>query len=510
MGEPQTFPISPLAALVIGNNDYANLKKLQGCVGDSRDLSVKLEALGFVVNLSPDADLATMQDDIAWFHCLVQEGVKQLEGHRHRVAIFYFAGHAVERSRRMVLLPKEYVRGSGVDGGIDIEDALVRPLNRLCTGGQCKLAAVLIFDACREDSSDMTFRGFDEVEDVAALRPASAVQRERLRAPNTTDFVFVWPCDHGCFARECPEGLGGQPRRVRGCLSRELVARIDKAGTDFGSILRDVCDAVSTNTWHRQRPWVESRLTFPMVLRPGPRQAPDPRVELLLSQCGLSVLQNGLTDQDVTFDILMRVRCVGDLTALGLNGGQALALLQVLQHLRTCVLEFAAVLLWQCETFGGLRDLLAVVPLVASSASSLVPLVASSAGSSAAGRSSSAAEVPHSTELMSMGVPPEVVRAAVGAPQSSLLGALRDSVPAIMQTPAGSLLSSALSSSSREVERQGQRFSVHVQPQIFSWSEPVKYKATVTNVGTGQSVSRRATSEEDAVDKAIEELMRDH
>ena len=76
-------------ALVMGDDDYRTIRKLDNAINDARTLEETLKKLGFDVFLEPDRDLRRMRRALDDF----REDAKGAD-----VALVFFAGHGVEIS----------------------------------------------------------------------------------------------------------------------------------------------------------------------------------------------------------------------------------------------------------------------------------------------------------------------------------------------------------------------------------------------------------------------------
>jgi lysophospholipid acyltransferase (LPLAT)-like uncharacterized protein len=83
-------------ALIIGNNSYQKIAKLQTAIEDANLMSEVLASLGFQVNLSLDVTEKKLKADLRNFKNLVKSG--------DEVVIFY-AGHGVQIDSTNYLLP---------------------------------------------------------------------------------------------------------------------------------------------------------------------------------------------------------------------------------------------------------------------------------------------------------------------------------------------------------------------------------------------------------------------
>ncbi len=85
-------------ALVIGNDAYENVTPLQKATNDAGAIAETLSTLGFEVIVSKDATRREMNRRLQEFPALVSPG---------DVALFYYAGHAIEIAGENFLLPTD-------------------------------------------------------------------------------------------------------------------------------------------------------------------------------------------------------------------------------------------------------------------------------------------------------------------------------------------------------------------------------------------------------------------
>jgi len=129
-------------ALVIGNNDYRNVPKLQKAVNDARTMGDTLKQLGFSVMVAENQTRQAFSQTLLQFDATIQPG---------DTAFFFFAGHGFEIAGQNYLLPtdvpaategqEELVRDASI-----LADRIVERLQRRGTR-----TAILVFDACRNN-----------------------------------------------------------------------------------------------------------------------------------------------------------------------------------------------------------------------------------------------------------------------------------------------------------------------------------------------------------------------
>jgi uncharacterized caspase-like protein len=126
-------------ALVIGNNDYKNVPKLQKAVNDARTMG---ETLKFSVMVAENQTRQAFSETLLAFDKAVEPG---------DTAFFFYAGHGFEIAGQNFLLPTD-VPAAGEGQGELVRDASVladRVIERL--QNKKVRTAILVFDACRNN-----------------------------------------------------------------------------------------------------------------------------------------------------------------------------------------------------------------------------------------------------------------------------------------------------------------------------------------------------------------------
>jgi len=129
-------------ALVIGNNDYKNVPKLQKAVNDARVMGETLKQLGFSVMLAENQTRQAFSETLLAFDRAVEPG---------DTAFFFYAGHGFEIAGQNFLLPTD------VPAATEGQEELVRDASVLADRVIERLqnrkvrTAILVFDACRNN-----------------------------------------------------------------------------------------------------------------------------------------------------------------------------------------------------------------------------------------------------------------------------------------------------------------------------------------------------------------------
>jgi hypothetical protein len=129
-------------ALVIGNNDYKNVPKLQKAVNDARTMGDTLKRLGFSVMVAENQTRQAFSETLLAFDKAVGPG---------DTAFFFYAGHGFEIAGQNFLLPTD------VPAATEGQEELVRDASVLADRVIERLqnkkvrTAILVFDACRNN-----------------------------------------------------------------------------------------------------------------------------------------------------------------------------------------------------------------------------------------------------------------------------------------------------------------------------------------------------------------------
>jgi uncharacterized caspase-like protein len=129
-------------ALLVGNNAYQNVPRLQTAVNDARAVGAALRGLGFSVIVAENQSRRAMSETLLAFDKAIEPG---------DIALFFFAGHGFEIRGQNYLLPTDIpeVREGQEELIRDSAFPADRIIDRL--QGRGARTAVLILDACRDN-----------------------------------------------------------------------------------------------------------------------------------------------------------------------------------------------------------------------------------------------------------------------------------------------------------------------------------------------------------------------
>ena len=226
-------------ALVIGNDAYQHLGKLEKAVNDAVAMSRELKAAGFEVELQRDLSYRKMSKTIDAFAARIRGG--------DQVVVFY-AGHGVQIKSGNYLLPIDLEKGT--ESEIERFSYSLDDLTAKLAEAKASFSLVVI-DACRNNPIKVAGRS------IGASRGLSPVEPPRGQ-------MVVFSASRG---QEALDKLSEKDNNPNGVFTREFIARMKSPGIKIQDLMVDVQDAVETlakTVEHEQRPAVynESRGSF--------------------------------------------------------------------------------------------------------------------------------------------------------------------------------------------------------------------------------------------------------
>ena len=241
-------PVKPVGdqkrvALVVGNSDYANTVKLPNPRNDATALKAKLEGLGFKVVESLDSGKQG-------FETAVREFIRELDG--ADVALFFYAGHAMQVNGRNHLVPIDAKLEDST--AIDFETVdLGVILNFMNAEGRISIALI---DACRDNPLSRRF--------------------QRVLGPSRSAFIGRGLAAPATGAGEVLIGFATAPGEValdgdgdNSPFTTALLKHIDAVDLDVELMLKRVRQDVYDLTKKEQEPWVNSALRREFKFNPG-------------------------------------------------------------------------------------------------------------------------------------------------------------------------------------------------------------------------------------------------
>lgn len=201
-------------ALVIGNNNYSNLRSLGRSIADAHAIAQRLQLLQFEVIYRENADQATMQQALDKF---------SRELSPDDVAVFYFSGHGAQAASGInYLLSTDTSRE---DQGIVLTSALEK-ITR-----QKPRFALAIIDACRLNPLIPHTRSSDTTEHdgLAAVNPA-------------TGMMVIYSAGAN---QPALDDLGSGDTDQNGLFAREFLKYMTRPGLSISEMMKQVKQSVS-------------------------------------------------------------------------------------------------------------------------------------------------------------------------------------------------------------------------------------------------------------------------
>lgn len=144
-------------ALVIGNTAYKNIEILPNAINDAKDIAKTLEALQFKVILKTNLNRKQMGKALDEFEKTLSKDT---------VALFYYAGHAVQIGKKNYLLPLEASINS--PNKVHFESMEVDRVLSTMGFAQSKVN-IIILDACRNNPFQK-YKGFQDSSGLADMK----------------------------------------------------------------------------------------------------------------------------------------------------------------------------------------------------------------------------------------------------------------------------------------------------------------------------------------------------
>ncbi len=244
-------------ALVIGNDNYASVARLQKAGNDAVAISTELRAAGFEVLLHRDLDYRSMVKAVDTLVTHITGGDE---------VVFFFAGHGVQMKSGSYLLPVDIEATSETE----VEKTSYALNDLMEQLGQAKAAfSLVMIDACRDNP--LKSRGRN-VGGTRGLNPPDPPKGQ----------MIVYSASRG---QQALDRLSENDRNPNGVFTREFVSRMRKPGVRVEDLVREVQDAVETlarSVSYEQRPalYNESRGSFyffgPVTLQAAPARPAGP------------------------------------------------------------------------------------------------------------------------------------------------------------------------------------------------------------------------------------------
>ena len=198
-------------AIVIGNDDYKNVPKLENAVGDAKAISGLLSRLGYQVLTFNNLNEKEFKRSLRQFKQRLKGGEE---------VVFFFAGHGVQIGSANYLLPTDV----GSDSEDQIQDEGI-PLQRVLddfSESKVKFSLAMV-DACRDNPFKSTGRSIGG----RGLAATSAA----------TGQMIIFSAGTG---QQALDRLGNNDKARNGLFTRVLIEKVSQSKEPIHILMRDV------------------------------------------------------------------------------------------------------------------------------------------------------------------------------------------------------------------------------------------------------------------------------
>ena len=237
------FPVqAKRIALVMGNDNYTAVSKLQKAGNDATAMARELKAAGFTVQLHRDLNYLGMVKAVESFTKGITGGDE---------VVVFFAGHGVQIKNGSYLLPTDIEATS--ESLVEKTAYELLALSDKISEAKPAFSLVMV-DACRDNPLKSQGRNIGNARGLSAIEPPKGQ-------------MVVYSASRG---QQALDRLGENDPNPNGVFTREFIARMQKPGVKIENLMREVQDSVETlakTVSHEQRPAVynEARGNFYFV-----------------------------------------------------------------------------------------------------------------------------------------------------------------------------------------------------------------------------------------------------
>jgi len=335
---PRSAQAEKRVALLVGNNGYENLPRLDRAINDAHALGETLKKVGFKVFVGADQSRRSMSEAFLAFDRTIEPG---------DTALFFFAGHGFEIHGQNYLLPTDVpVAADGQEELVrDAAFAVERVVDRLQARGA--RIAILVLDACRNNPFERSgTRAIKGTGGLAPMTPSEGVfvvfsagaKQTALDRLSQTD-----PNPNSVFTRNfirevsTPELTLVQMAKRTQIAVKQLAATVhhDQTPAYYDQIVGDVVFKPSMGSTPPIEVLPQLVTSLPGTASPSDRQAPVVSdatkrfiadLEALAAARNWPELHDRLTDlnpaaRDAHWSALVEQAAIGELTSQAAPGG---------------------------------------------------------------------------------------------------------------------------------------------------------------------------------------------
>ena len=235
------------AALVIGNNDYQNITKLEKAVNDANSVAAELKKVGFEVQLLNNVGQKKMNQAINDFVQKVSGG---------GVGVFFFAGHGLQINNQNFLVPVDM---DNPRDPADVADQAVSVpvLQDKLADAKAKYT-LLVLDACRNNP----------LPKKAGRSIGSTRGLAMSNSPSGQTVLYSAGAN-----QEALDSLGNSDSNPNGLFTREFLPMISQPGVSTTEALKKTRSMVTQkakSVGHDQQPAIYDQTDGDFYFVPGP------------------------------------------------------------------------------------------------------------------------------------------------------------------------------------------------------------------------------------------------
>ena len=235
------------AALVIGNNDYQNVVKLEKAVNDANSVAAELRKVGFEVQLLNNVGQKKMNQAINDFVQKVSGG---------GVGVFFFAGHGLQINNQNFLVPVDM--DSPRDTADVADQAISVPVLQDKLADAKAKYTLLVLDACRNNP----------LPKKAGRSIGSTRGLAMTNSPSGQTVLYSAGAN-----QEALDSLGNSDSNPNGLFTREFLPMISQPGVSTTEALKKTRSMVTQkakSVGHDQQPAIYDQTDGDFYFVPGP------------------------------------------------------------------------------------------------------------------------------------------------------------------------------------------------------------------------------------------------
>ena len=239
-------------ALVIGNNDYQNIVKLEKAVNDANSVAAELRKVGFEVHAYTNIGQKKM-------NLAINEFVQKVSG--GGIGVFFFAGHGLQINNQNFLVPVDM---DTPREAVDVADqAISVPVLQDKLADAKAKYTLLVLDACRNNP----------LPKKAGRSIGSTRGLAMTNSPSGQTVLYSAGAN-----QEALDSLGNNDKNPNGLFTREFLPMISQPGVSTTEALKKTRSLVTQKAkavGHEQQPAIYDQADGDFYFVPGIPAAPS-------------------------------------------------------------------------------------------------------------------------------------------------------------------------------------------------------------------------------------------